>query len=165
MKHQTVKRLGAGLMTLALAGTALNARASTVFETVGTMIGGPQFTSYSFEIASTGNDYSASLLDYAFPTDSFDFLTMAISRGAEIYGSVQGSGSFTFSPVETGTYTALVFGVPGGAYSAGSYGITISAEVSPVPEPQTWAFLLTGLGLMWMRVRQRESEPKQLSRD
>lgn len=165
MKHQIAKRLGVGLASLALAGTALGARADTVFETVGTMIGGAQFASYAFEITPTGGEYTASLLDYAFPTDSFDFLSMAISRGAEIYGSVQGSGSFSFTPVGAGTYTALVFGVPTGPYSAGSYGITISAEVSPVPEPQSWAFLLTGLGLMWMRVRQRESDPKQLSRD
>ncbi len=166
MRQQAGKLIGAGLMSLALAGIAPCAQADTVFEAVGTMIGGAQFESYSFDIAAPGVDYLASLTDYAFPTDSFDFLSMAITRGAEFYGSVQGSGSFTFSPVEAGTYTALVFGVPGGVYSAGSYGISIGAvAVSPVPEPQTWAFLLAGLGLMVMRIRQRESEQKHLTAD
>lgn len=164
MKYQARKIIGAGLLSLALTGGASSVRADTVFETVGTMMGGPQFASYSFDITAAGGDYLASLLDYAFPTDSFDFLSMVISRGAETYGSVEGSGSFTFTPDAAGTYTALVFGAPGGIYSAGSYGISVmSASVSPVPEAQTWAFLLTGLGLVLMRIRQRESFSRTLT--
>ena len=166
MRQQAGKFLRVGLMSLALTGTTFIARADTVFDTVGTMIGGAQFESYTFDISAPGGDYLASLTDYAFPTDSFDFLSMAITRGAAFYGAVQGGGSFVFSPVEAGTYTTLVFGVPGGLYSAGSYGISIDkVAISPVPEPQTWAFLLTGLGLMLMRIRQRESEPKHLAAD
>ena len=91
-----------------------SAQASTVFETTGTMFGDAQFTSYTFDIIDTSVDYSASLMDYAFPS-SFDALGLAIAKGASLMGSIMGSGSFMFSPVEAGTYTALVFGDPGGA--------------------------------------------------
>ena len=156
MKKNVVNALRIGAMTLALAGSSGSALAdTTVFEAVGTMIGGPQFVSYNFEITDLQGDFTATLLDYAFPTDSFDVLSLAISKGSAFLGSVEGSGSFSFSPLETGTYTALVFGSPAGAFQAGSYGFTVS-NVTAVPEAENWALLLTGLGLISLAIRRRE---------
>jgi hypothetical protein len=117
------------------------------------MMGGPSFTSYTFEITDTATAYKASLMDYVMPA-SFDYLGMVVTRGATLLGSVTGSGSFNFSVSEAGIYTAMVFGDPGGAYDAGSYGITISA----VPEAETWAMLAAGLGMLGMVVRRREQK-------
>lgn len=156
MKKNAANALRIGAMTLALAGSSGCALADTmVFEAVGTMIGGPRFDSYNFEITELQGDFSATLLDYAFPTDSFDVLSLAISKGANFLGSVEGSGSLSFSPLETGTYTALVFGSPAGAFPAGSYGFTVS-NVTAVPETENWALFLTGLGLVSLVIRRRQ---------
>ncbi|MEW5789263.1 MAG: FxDxF family PEP-CTERM protein [Pseudomonadota bacterium] len=156
MKLSAASSLRAGALMLALAGSLGSAQAQDIFETSGTMIGGAQFASYTFEITDAGADYMASLLDYVFPS-SFDVLGLAITQGADMLGSIQGSGSFMFSPLETGTYTALVFGDPGGMFDAGSYGVTVTnLSAAAVPEPQTWALLATGLGLVGIAVRRRE---------
>ncbi len=155
MKKLTANSLRSGALILALAGSSGSVLAdTTLFQATGSMIGGPQFDSYSFEVTQLEGDYLATLLDFAFPTDSFDVLSLAITKGANILGTVQGSGSFTFNPVEVGTYTALVFGSPAGAFQAGSYGISV-ANISAVPEAENWALLLTGLGLIGLTMRQR----------
>ncbi len=154
MKKLMANSLCSGALMLALAGSSGNVLATTLFEATGSMIGGPQFDSYSFEVTQLEGDYLATLLDFAFPTDSFDVLSLAIAKGANILGTVQGSGSFAFDPVELGTYTAVVFGSPAGAFQAGSYGISV-ANVAAVPEAQSWALLLTGLGLIGLTMRRR----------
>lgn len=162
MKNITANslRIAALALALALAGTSGGALADApLFEASGSMIGGSQFDSFSFEITALEGEYIATLLDYAFPTDSFDVLSLAIAKGASILGSVQGSGSFSFDPVEAGTYTALVFGTPAGAFQAGSYGISVNhvgASVTAVPEAENWALLLTGLGLVGLAIGRRE---------
>jgi len=161
MKLKSSTTLRAGLLAATLMGTMVSAHASTVFETTGTMFGDAQFTSYTFDILDTSVGYSASLMDYAFPS-SFDALGLAIAKGASLMGSVMGSGSFSFSPVEAGTYTALVFGDPGGAFNAGSYGITVAAAV---PEAETWALLMVGLGLVGMVARRRDQKALLINKD
>ncbi|MEW6677198.1 MAG: FxDxF family PEP-CTERM protein [Pseudomonadota bacterium] len=141
------------LAALLVIGASGAQAADEVLLTSGIMMGGPQFASYTFEISDIGSAYKASLLDYAMPA-SFDYLSLAVTRGASLLGTVTGGGSFTFSALEVGTYTALVFGDTGGAFDAGSYGITISA----VPEAETWAMLVAGLGMLGMVVRRRDQK-------
>lgn len=141
------------LAALLVLGASGAQAADEVLMTSGIMMGGPQFATYTFEIADTSTAYQASLLDYVLPA-SFDYLSMAITRGADLLGSITGNGSFTFSALETGTYTALVFGDAGGAFDAGSYGITVTA----VPEAETWAMFAAGLGMLGMVVRRREQK-------
>lgn len=164
MKAISSPALRLGVLVAALAGGIGSAQANDLFATSGTMIGDAQFASFTFEITDVSVGYEASLLDYAFPAH-FDFLSLAITQGADLLGTVEGSGSFTFSPVETGTYTALVFGDPGGIFNAGSYGISVTdlATTAAVPEPETWALLLTGLGLVGMAVHRREQKAMLVS--
>jgi len=112
MKCLRRSTLAAGLLALSLAPFGA-VRADSLLEVTGTMLGGPQFETYTFEITQAGTDYVANLLDYLFPTDAFAYLGLAITQGAEVLGSIHGSGSFTFSADAAGTYTALVFGVLG----------------------------------------------------
>lgn len=139
-----LRRAAFVVTALAASGGAYASPPMDIFEVSGAMMGGPQFASYSFEITDTSLGYQASLLDYAFPA-SFDFLSMAITRGATLLGTVTGSGSFSFFAAGAGTYTALVFGDPGGSYGAGSYGISVTGAV---PEPQAWGMFAAGLGMV-----------------
>ncbi len=163
MKLLRRSTLAAGLLALSLAPFGA-VRADSLLEVTGTMLGGPQFETYTFEITQAGTDYVANLLDYLFPTDAFAYLGLAITQGAEVLGSIHGSGSFTFSADAAGTYTALVFGVPQGPFEAGSYGISIeSIQAAQVPEAQSWALLVMGLGLLGMKARMRKVSAMRLA--
>lgn len=52
----------------------------------------------------------------------------------------------------TGAYTLKIGGIATGS-AGGMY--TVAAVTAPVPEPQTWAMLLTGMGLVGLRLRRR----------
>ncbi len=115
--------------------------------------GGPQMASYSFTIDTPG-PYTATLFDVEFP-NSFAQLALAVAKtGGASMGSINAPGSFSFMASSLGSYTALVFGIPTGG--AGSY----SVNVSLVPEPETWAMMVAGLGLigfkLWRRLKARD---------
>jgi hypothetical protein len=87
--------------------------------------------------------------------------------GLKLYAGAVGSGtllgtgsgtaaSFSISNVVTGAgdYYLEVSGKAGGL-SGGLYSGSISSTVSPVPEPETYAMLLAGLGLMGAIARRR----------
>lgn len=147
-KHLMIRNgLAGALMSLA----SVNAvHAAQVFETSGTMSGNAHHE-YSFEIGSIGS-YTATLTDFGFPED-FQVLRMKIRDDHHSLGQITGPGQLSFSANNTGSYTAMVFGnTTPGNYRFGSYGLSIS----PVPEPETWALLLIGAGLMGFQLyRQR----------
>lgn len=58
----------------------------------------------------------------------------------------------------TGNYTLKVTGTALGS-SGGLY--SVAAVTVPVPEPETWAMLLVGLGLVGFRLRQKHAASKQ----
>ena len=66
-----------------------------------------------------------------------------------IKASAGNAVNFTFGPTPSGNYWLVVqgftTGTTGGAY-AGS--ISVTAPVTPVPEPESYAMLLAGLGVM-----------------
>ena len=59
-----------------------------------------------------------------------------------------------------GNYTLKVGGTSTGLYG-GLY--TVAAVTVPVPEPETWAMLLVGLGLVGLRLRQKAAALSQNS--
>jgi opacity protein-like surface antigen len=74
-------------------------------------------------------------------------------NGTFNYGTFAGNNTtFSFGPLAAGDYhidfTGNATGVVGGAYAA-------AVSVSAVPEPETYALLLAGLGLMGTVARRR----------
>ena len=130
---------------------------AVVFQVTGTMVGpGLQTTTYAFNIPSIGT-YQASLIDNGFPAP-FQAMLLGISQaGGSLLGSISHAGSFNFEATQSGPYTALFFGAPGpftiGTFTGNgsSYGITVTA----VPEPEVWAMMLIGVGLIGYQLRRK----------
>lgn len=59
-----------------------------------------------------------------------------------------------------GNYTLKIGGTATGT-SGGMY--TVAAVTAPVPEPETWGMLLVGVGLIGLRMRQRNRAAKQVA--
>ncbi|MGQ9860461.1 MAG: FxDxF family PEP-CTERM protein [Thiobacillaceae bacterium] len=109
--------------------------------------------SMGFTIDQPGLTHVATLVDNGFLAD-FDFLALGVFKtGDGSMGSLIGPGSFSFTPTVPGSYTAVVFGDPGsfGPFTYSTFGVTIT----PVPEPETWAMLLAGLGLVGLQLRRK----------
>jgi hypothetical protein len=75
--------------------------------------------------------------------------------GSTFYGSFAGNNqTYTFNLPSAGNYHVDVSGVVNGL-SGGVYAIALSA--APVPEPETFAMLLVGLGLVGTIARRRKT--------
>lgn len=60
------------------------------------------------------------------------------------------------------SYTLRVGGKAAGAGTiAGIYAIGAVTVAAPVPEPQSWAMLLAGMGLVGLRIRQKAKASRQ----
>lgn len=106
--------------------------------------------------------------------DNINF-TSANLNGIVYNFSPNGPSEFAFSPTEfaTGPLILKVFGVAAPLLTAGtsiaaSYGGTLNVAVSAVPEPETYAMMLAGLGLFGFMARRRKktevkSGPAQLA--
>jgi hypothetical protein len=130
---------------------------AAVFQVSDSMTGPSlQTKTYAFNISSIGI-YQASLVDNGFPAP-FAAMLLGISQsGGPLLGSISHAGSFNFNATQSGAYTALFFGAPGpfsiGPFTANgsSYGITVAA----VPEPEVWAMMLIGVGLIGYQLRRK----------
>lgn len=101
-----------------------------------------------------------SMADWQISNDSGDPFSVFAYRGSAFDADLDGfaSGTFTLGP---GDYSVFVGGVNYvaqiGALIDPAYGLsaTLSVAAAPVPEPETWAMLLAGLGLIGFGVRRR----------
>ena len=146
-----VAKLGrvAGAVVLALGVTA-NVNAALVQET--RVFDEVDFFIKTFDITSLVS-HTVTLSDNNFLT-SFDTLALAITKtGGETVQTLTAPGSFSFTPTATGSYTAIVFGDPGvsNGIELGTFGVTVAA----VPEAETWAMMLVGMGLVGWQLRRK----------
>ena len=129
-----------------------NAQAVNVLEVTGTFAGAGvvNSTSYQFDIDVAG-PYLATLIDNGIFV-AFDTLAFGVTEtGGATVGSSSTPGTFTFDATP-GSYTALVAGIVGsGTLPVGTYGLTVSL----VPEPETWAMMLVGVGLVGWQLRRK----------
>lgn len=144
-----LKRARKWLLAAGVGLLVTSATHAAVLEVSDGLVGsGTQFKSYAFTISSTG-PYQATLGDYRFPI-AFTSLALGITKTAgDFKGSISSPGSFFFNADTTGSYTALLFGQPTAA--GGSFSISVSA----VPEPEVWAMMLIGAGLIGYQVRRK----------
>ncbi len=172
----------AALAASTLAMTAPAAQAATVFnfidqavldatgtENFGATIDALGFFTHSFTFTTTGlNDVSGSVISIR-----------SASGGKDLdFRSIDLDGIFAFTPdfgvghepndswtldtalVTSGTHTIHVNGQvfstgPVGTPRAASYGGTVNIESMAVPEPATWALMLTGFGGAGALLRRR----------
>ncbi|PXW86055.1 putative secreted protein with PEP-CTERM sorting signal [Nitrosomonas sp. Nm84] len=115
-----------------------------VLETLGYAVSGPSHTTAGWgeSILTGANDVS---------------LTSTFENG--ISGSAgANSVSLTFDDLAPGWY-ALYIGGTENATAGGAFDLTVSA----VPEPETYAMLLTGLGFIGYRLRSRRKAPNKFA--
>ncbi|MFZ5572753.1 MAG: hypothetical protein ACOZF0_20335 [Thermodesulfobacteriota bacterium] len=126
------------LLTLVVAPPA---RAALIYETTD-YITGMEGINLHFVAEGNHSIYTATLSDLSFAPLAFDFLGLSISTAIQPIGTIEGTGSFSFSIDPGTTYFCNIFGVGGGIYDTGLYGLQITA--APVPA----ALLLFASGLI-----------------
>ncbi len=112
----------------------------------------------SFRITNDGDDLGLSPSNFTYIGHAYDgssdYGTGVIPDGDGVLDHMV-TGLFHLA---AGSYTAFVGGSDYASQSAAShaYGILGTIAVSPVPEPETYAMLLAGLGLMGAATRRRK---------
>ena len=147
------RRLTGLACAVALALGAASAQAADpVLEVTGTLDASNLSDTYTFNISSAGT-YVATLVDNALFVP-FTNLGLGVTQtGGATMGSITGPGSFAFDVSAADSFTAVVGGVvPSGAsLPIGTYGVTVAL----IPEPETWAMMLVGMGLVGWQLRRK----------
>jgi hypothetical protein len=120
---------------------------------------GVLFDNYAFDLADPGALYgSAAVLTVPGVLD-LPFFSVVLQDAAQVVlGSDANPGDgFTFAGLLGGSYTLTFIGLATGS-AGGAYSATLYAQTAPVPEPETLALMLAGLGIVGF-VRRRRSEP------
>ncbi len=112
---------------------------------------------YHFGLGSPAPGYSATLTDTGLFGAGPIGMTL-LDPTMKLLGSKIGSGSFDFTASEPGTYTLIVAGKP----TAPAYFDAYAAQVTAVPEAGRTAMLLTGLGLVGLRLRRRPTRRRSM---
>lgn len=137
-------------------GVTANSNAQTpALEWTASILGDADVLSRSFTVDSL-IDHRVTLIDNNFLAN-FDSLALAVTRtGGETMGKLEnGPGEFVFTPSALGSYTAVVVGDPGSAGENGLALSTFGVTVAAVPEPEAWAMMLVGMGLVGWQLRRK----------
>jgi len=112
---------------------------------------------YTFSIVNPG-DLGGSVTATNFA--SYNILGLAVSLVDSTLTQVgfdNTPSSFSFTGLSAGTYALNVIGFASGA-KGGIYGGSFVVETAPVPEPETYALMLAGLGMIgFMASRRKQS--------
>ncbi len=92
-------------------------------------------------IGASGNSYTASAISG---------LTASLYLGNTLQGTSTGL-NFSFNNLQSGTYTLKASGTVANGFNV----LITSYTVTPVPEPESYAMLLAGLGVMGAIARRR----------
>ena len=128
-----------------------NAQIVPVLEVTDTLSASTLSASHLFNISTPGS-YIATLIDNEIFTPFVELGLGVAKTGGATLGSILSPGSFTFDATSTGSFTAIVGGVVGaGPIPVGTYSVSIAA----VPEAETWAMMLVGMGLIGWQLRRK----------
>jgi hypothetical protein len=98
-------------------------------------------------------EHTVSLFDNGFLVN-FDSLDLLINKeGGATMVTLDGPGQKSFTPTVLGSYQARLVGDPGDAspLNLSTFGVTVAA----VPEAETWAMMLVGMGLVGWQLRRK----------
>jgi len=111
----------------------------------------------TFDLTST-NDAAGSLTfvnngKFSLSLDSWVLNKVGVGAVAPVAGST--FDSILYSSLTAGSYSLEIHGTLKGGYKGNSYGGNFVTQLSPVPEPETYALLLAGLGAVGFVARRR----------
>jgi len=156
--------LGTAATAAVLAGASLSANAAT-----GTIYAPPAGGSFSDLVVGsiyvsslsdlTGNFFGASSVAFTFPfpvTLTLGSITFTSGTVGALSGDLDSSAAgFSFKNVAMGNYIVKATGyVTGGQYPGLSL-VAANYTITPVPEPESYALFLAGLGLVGTIARRR----------
>jgi hypothetical protein len=117
-----------------------------------------------FDVSQTVNG-TGTVIEYQFDGKNINSMTVNLYDSNNLFTPLvtfpdfNPSGPSIFSgtgPLASGSYVYVIDGVSG--INGGQY--TFSASTVAVPEPETWAMLVAGLGLVGLQLRRRTNTGK-----
>lgn len=148
------------IAAVAVAAASIGAQASVITGNSATFVAGNFSNQTTAEVIVTGLSNVTGSFDYlvsavgasgfAYTGTPITGLTASLYLGNALKGSSTGL-NFSFDNLESGTYTLKASGTVASGFNI----LITSYTVTPVPEPETYAMLLAGLGVMGAIARRR----------
>ena len=112
---------------------------------------------FNFSITDPGSIQGLAIVFPGAPFFAINNFTAELYSGVTLLGSIAGNVPVTFNGLTAGAYSLNVFGNPAGQFGGG-YGGFVASVTAPVPEPETYAMMLAGLGALGFLARRRRND-------